>query len=134
MSPRNVGGYIQYELSKNNRKKFFKAHRLVAIAFLPNPENKREVNHIDGNKHNNRVDNLEWATTSENQLHANYVLGKGLKAVRQLTKDGEPVKIWRSIKEASDALNICAADISKSCANKRNSAGGYKWQLLKEAE
>ena len=132
LAPHFVGGYIQYELSKNNSVKAYKAHRLVAQAFLRNPDGKREVNHIDGDKHNNRVDNLEWATSSENQLHANYVLGKGLKPIRQLSKDGKLVKIWRCMKDASDALGICAADISNACANRRPSAGGYKWQLLKE--
>ena len=130
--PHFVGGYIQYPLSKNNHQKEFKAHRLVAQAFLPNPDKKREVNHIDGDKHNNRLDNLEWATTSENQLHASWVLKKGLKPVKQLTKSGNLVKVWGSMKEAGDALNICAADISRSCAGIRYSAGGYKWQKAEE--
>ena len=130
IAPHYVGGYIQYELSKNNRKKFLKAHRLVAEAFLPNLENKREVNHIDGDKHNNRVDNLEWTTTSENQIHAHYKLGKGIKAVKQLTKDGQLIKVWRSIKEASKALDIDAPDISNASRGKRPSAGGFKWQPL----
>ena len=64
-------GYKKVELHKDNKKrKSFKVHRLVAQAFIPNPENKREVNHIDGNKHNNNVNNLEWVTSSENKLHA----------------------------------------------------------------
>ena len=64
-------GYKKVELHKDNEKrKSFKVHRLVAQAFIPNPENKREVNHIDGNKHNNNVNNLEWVTSSENKLHA----------------------------------------------------------------
>ena len=64
-------GYKKVELHKDNEKrKSFKVHRLVAQAFIPNPENKREVNHIDGNKHNNNANNLEWVTSSENKLHA----------------------------------------------------------------
>ena len=63
-------GYKKVELYKDKKRKSFKVHRLVAQAFIPNPENKREVNHIDGNKHNNKVNNLEWVTSSENKIHA----------------------------------------------------------------
>lgn len=132
IAPHYVGGYIQYALSKHNRIKEFKAHRLVAEAFLPNPGNKREVNHIDGNKHNNSVDNLEWATTSENQTHSFWVLKNGLRPVKQLSKDGGLIKIWESIKEAGEELHICTGDISRAASNKRHTAGGYKWQFAEE--
>lgn len=67
-------GYHAVGLCKNGKMKWGKVHRLVADAFIPNPENKREVNHKDGNKQNNHADNLEWSTASENQKHA-YRLG-----------------------------------------------------------
>lgn len=130
LAPHYVQGYIQYELSKNNQSKEYKAHRLVAQAFLPNPEKKREVNHIDGDKHNNHLDNLEWVTTSENQLHARYTLSKGIKSVKQLSKDGKLIKVWQSIKDASISLGIDAPSISNASRGKRLSAGGYKWQPL----
>lgn len=63
-------GYHQVMLYKNNQYKFFKVHRLVANAFIPNPKNKRTVNHINGIKTDNYVSNLEWATDSENISHA----------------------------------------------------------------
>ena len=64
-------GYQRVGLYVGNYKsKTIKVHRLVAETFIPNPENKSEVNHIDGNKHNNRVDNLEWVSSSENKQHA----------------------------------------------------------------
>lgn len=63
-------GYIQYSLRKNKKQLRTGAHRLIALAFVPNPENKETVNHIDGNKHNNYYKNLEWTSRSEQMLHA----------------------------------------------------------------
>lgn len=70
----NRDGYIEIKLSLNGEKKNHSIHRLVAIAFIPNPENKSTVNHKDGNKQNNIVTNIEWMTRSENMLHAYRVL------------------------------------------------------------
>lgn len=70
LQPTKARGYQTLRLRKNQKYKSFLVHRLVAIAFLPNPEGKKEVNHIDGNKENNRLDNLEWATHQENLIHA----------------------------------------------------------------
>lgn len=68
-------GYKYLYLNKLKRQKFF-VHRLVADAFIPNPEDKPIVNHLDGNKRNNRLENLEWCTDSENQRHSRTVLAK----------------------------------------------------------
>lgn len=66
----NEFGYYDIGLYKNNKQSRYKVHRLVAKAFIPNPQNKEQVNHIDGNKHNNCVWNLEWVTAKENTHHA----------------------------------------------------------------
>lgn len=70
MSPNVSTGYARVGLHKEGQKKMLLVHRLVAIAFIPNQENKTEVNHIDGNKFNNMADNLEWNTPKENTYHA----------------------------------------------------------------
>lgn len=69
-------GYLRVYLSKNGKRKHHKVHRLVARAFIPNPDNKPQVNHIDGNKHNNSITNLEWVTDEENKLHRKQILSK----------------------------------------------------------
>lgn len=90
----NMSGYLVVSLSKDNIKNKYKIHRLVALSFLSNPENKREVNHIDGDKFNNNLSNLEWATSRENQIHA-YETGLQLTgAFHGRSKLSEEDAIW----------------------------------------
>jgi len=74
LKPRLYNGYYRFTLQRLNKRRQVFIHRLVAEAFITNPENKPEVNHINGIRHDNRVENLEWCTRSENQLHA-YKIG-----------------------------------------------------------
>ena len=77
--------YKQVSLWKENKGTSYYVHRLVAEAFIPNPEGKPEVNHIDGNRQNNHISNLEWVTSGENSLHASKT---GLRVyTNRLTKD-----------------------------------------------
>lgn len=74
LKPQNVGrGYLKILLTSGQRREQHLVHRLVACAFIANPENKPQVNHIDGDKTNNHVSNLEWVTQSENMLHGNLI-------------------------------------------------------------
>lgn len=67
------GTYLHVTLYKNNERRKMDVHRLVALMLVPNPDNKPEVNHIDGNPFNNNVDNLEWCTRSENEMHKRFL-------------------------------------------------------------
>jgi hypothetical protein len=117
-------------------------HRLIASAFIPNPEGKRTINHRDGNKLNNSIDNLEWATDSENNLHAVRVLGrkppipysknphlpnKLKKQLLQMDLNGNIVKVWDSLSSASRSLSISKGNIYRVCAGRYSMAAGYKW-------
>lgn len=94
----NTTGYLHLALSHKGKMKTCKIHRLVAIAFIPNPNNKNEVNHIDGVKENNHVDNLEWNTSDENLDHA-VMMGKIKKRTPIMRTDlrTNEVVVYRSI-------------------------------------
>lgn len=132
LKPNNVKGYLQVVLQKHKNIKWEKVHRLVAQTFISNPKNKREVNHKDGNKQNNCVNNLEWVTISENQLHSYYVLKNNIKSVIQYDLKGNFIKEWDAIMTASKTLNIFHSNISSCCNNKRKTAGGYIWKYKEE--
>lgn len=94
---KDKNGYLRVNFYLNGKMKSYFVHRLVALSFIPNPESKQEINHKDGNKKNNHVDNLEWSTSKENQIHA---FDNGL----QVSKKGEDTCIAK-LKE-SDVLKI----------------------------
>lgn len=123
-------GYYNLTLSKNGQLKTYRVHRLVCSAFISNPLNKSEVNHIDGNKKNNSIENLEWCTRSENAKHAHKTgLNSGKKvSVYQFDKLGRLVKTWKSQTIASKELRIPQSLISSCCKWKRKHAGGFTWR------
>ena len=138
---RSNTGYLTVVLCNNKNRKTFYIHKLVAEAFINNIKNKSEVNHIDGNKENNCVNNLEFCTTKENIQHA---WKKGLceklrnnlklhpnapkRKVIQYSLNGKFIKKWESLSEAERELNINRGSICFCCKNKIKSAGGYKWR------
>ena len=130
----NKNGYVYIALMKNNKNKNCRLHRLVADAFIPNPENKPQVNHIDGDKTNNRVDNLEWCTQSENEIHAynNGLANNDNQKIKLIQYDiqGNLLNVYNSLKEASDKTGVNISKISHCINNKykyRNKKEKYIW-------
>ena len=127
-------GYYGVNLSKNNRHKLFFIHRLVAQAFIPNPENLPCVNHKDEDKTNNQVENLEWCSYGyninygkRNEKHSE----KMCRPVEQYTLDNEFVGVYKSAKEAAIFnKGIWQGNISKCCRGVINQTGGYLWRYI----
>ena len=128
-------GYLRVKLYKSGRNYTKKIHRLIAQTFLSNPDNKPEVNHEDGNKSNNKVNNLSWATTEENIRHAykNGLIKRKKGKDNQLSKrvcqydlQGNFIKEWECISKAQKELKI--KNISMVCCGKRNRAGMWLWR------
>lgn len=136
---RNHKGYLRVNLWKNNKKKIRMIHRLVAEAFLLNPNNYKQINHKDGNKENNCITNLEWCTAKHNMEHAyKSGLNKGTrnhprksKPIDMFSKDGKLLCTFPSMKEAERQTGAFRSSIYACCRGKVNTAGGYHWKYNK---
>ena len=128
------GGYLQVSLyDKKRKKKTCKVHRLIGLTFLRTVEGKDEINHIDEDKTNNAVWNLEWCTRKENNNHGthNERMGKAhSKPVAQYTKDGELVKTWPSTMEVERKLGFSNSGVSRVARGKRKTMYGYIWKYV----
>ena len=145
---RSNTGYYQVQLYGENGVSNILVHKLVAEAFVENPDKKPEVNHLDGDKSNNCMSNLEWVTRSENTHHA---ISKGLrplcpmygkrgdenplsKEIIQYDLDGKYIRLWKGIANAARYYNANEASIS-GCLNGRNkTAAGYIWRFADNEE
>ena len=126
-----TGGYLYVVLCKNRIKQKRKIHRLVAQAFIPNPDNKPQVNHKDENKKNNCADNLEWATAKENSNYGSRNERSGYsrsKPILQYSKSGEFIRDWQGASEVERVLGINNSHIIECCKGKLKSSGGFVWK------
>lgn len=137
---RHPEGYRIASLPDKGTRKIFFVHRLVASAFIPNPENKPTVNHIDGDKTNNRVANLEWATFSENALHSYRVLGKGNRrypSEKTFESHRKPVVcietgiVYNSITSAAKSAGVAQSTMSRHLINDTEMRNGYHFEFIK---
>lgn len=135
----DTSGYLQTALCKDGVEYTRSVHRLVAEAFIPNQDNKPCINHIDEDKTNNHVDNLEWCTYSENTNHGTRnkrvstknTNGKCSKEVIQYTLDGKLVKIWPSISETG-RHGFNRSHVGRCVRGERKTHKFYKWEFKKQ--
>ncbi|MEX0416814.1 NUMOD4 domain-containing protein [Bacillus sp. C30] len=146
-------GYLIVNLLKNKKRKNYRVHRLVAIHFLTNTDNKTDVNHINGNKKDNHIENLEWCTHSENIRHS-WDMGlreksrevsrktvskahlANRKKVAQYSLEGELVNVFDSVTDAYKHLNknIKNGTIAACCKGESKTAYGYRWEYVNSCE
>ena len=133
IAAKNSEGYMVCSLCKNGKPKSYKIHRLVALAFLDNPQDYTEINHIDGNKKNNNISNLEWASSSMNNAHAHRIgLNGGSSAFPKRAIVGIDIITGHTIQFLSigEARRHGFHDstISACCKGKRKQHAGYRWK------
>lgn len=145
----NKSGYSYVALFNHSKEKCLVVHRAVAEAFIPNPDKKRTVNHIDGNKQNNCVENLEWATHGENHKHAYRIglktttdkqrencsklgkrtceLNRPRKPVIMISDNGEKT-LFESARAAGRSVNVDASAIVACCRGRTKTSKGFRWE------
>ena len=132
---KNKLGYLQVRLYKDGKNKNCYIHRLVAEAFLPNPNQYKEINHKDENPSNSIATNLEWCDRKYNinyGSHNEKMSLKKSKVVIQMDKNYEPLNAFDSLQQIQKTLGFSSGNICECCNGRRNSAYGYIWRYADE--
>lgn len=138
---KDVNGYNKVELFHNKKRKYIFVHRLVAEAFIPNPQNLPFVNHKDQNRKNNTVENLEWCDTQYNnnygtrieKVKAKLTNNNHCKKIAMCDKNTEQIiQIFPSINQAARYLNKSHANIIATLKGRQKTCYGYKWKYIEE--
>ena len=133
LKPRKINtGYLIAQLSRDGRNSQQLIHRLVASAFIPNPENKPFVNHINGVRTDDFVGNLEWCTYSENERHKHYALGFDTRLQKRPVICLDTGVQYPSIAEAARATSGKTRNICMCCQGKRKRTHGLRWAYAEE--
>lgn len=129
LKPYEERGYLRVKLQGGGKPALNRqVHRLVALAFVPNPDNKPVVHHVDGNRQNNCVTNLEWATHAENSNAKIFPSAtRAGRPVIQLSNNGNEMKRWASAAQAAKELSLHPSNIGASCRTKTRKTGGFLW-------
>ncbi len=125
-------GYLVATLFFQKQKIRTGTHRLVALAFIPNPEDKPQINHKNGIRHDNRPENLEWVTCSENNLHRRRVLKGGGGRAKRPVVCIDTHTLYDSITEAAKATGCSIEKILSVCKGERYKTGGLRWAYAEE--
>ena len=128
----DTNGYLMVNLHKDGKQQTKRVHKLVAEAFIDNPNNYTQINHIDENKENNNVNNLEWCTIAYNNNYGThyYKSIQTLQTAKKATKQVQCVEtgqIFHSITEASKYFNMTKQNLHQVLNNPKRTAGGYHW-------
>ena len=126
-------GYYTVRLSKDGKGKNHLLHRLLAVAFIPNPNNLPIINHKDGDKTNINLDNLEWSTYKDNNEHAIKTgLNKIAKEIKAINVNTGETMHFDSAREADRVLGVGYKNISACLNGRQKTCGGYRWEFLDE--
>lgn len=124
----NWDGYLRVLIEKDGKKRRVALHRLVALAFVPNPENKPQVNHKNGTRADCRAENLEWCTNAENQRHRHSVKVSRENRAKRAVVCTSTGQVFESLSEAARQTETRIASIQECCKGQRKTANGYGWQ------